>query len=73
MIVKESSNCQIIDFGVPYCTNVDSKVTEKIGKYQSVWLGSWKKLWNITIEVIPVVMGDLRTPCRKLKVCLDKI
>lgn len=45
---------------------MDPKETEKIGKYQDL-ARELKKLWNMTIEVIPVVRGMIGTPPQNMK------
>lgn len=59
MIYKESNKCKIIDFTVSFDTSADSKVL--------------KDLWNMTVEVIHVLMGVLCTPLRNLKESLGEI
>ena len=58
MVDKKNNKCQIIDFAVPYDTRVDEKEREKILKYQDL-AKELKKLWNIEVKKILVVIAAL--------------
>ena len=51
---------QLIDFAIPDDSRVDSKEIEKIEKHQDL-VRELKKLWDMKIVVIPVVIGALGT------------
>lgn len=61
-----------MDFTVPYDTRVDCKESEKIEKYHNL-AQEVKKLWNLTVEVISLVMDALGTHRRSLNERLGKI
>lgn len=70
MADKESSKCQIIDVIVLYDIRMDSEILKN--KYQDLARGL-KTLWNIIVEVIPVVVNALGTAPKELKERLGKI
>ena len=71
-IDKKHHACQIIDFAIPYDTRVDDKEVEKIEKYLDL-ARELKKVWNIKVIVVPLVVGVLGTPAKKLKKRLKTI
>ena len=64
-IDKEHHECQIIDFAIPYDTRVDDKEIEKIEKYFYL-ARELKKVWNMKVTVVPLVVGALGTPAKVL-------
>lgn len=61
--LRKLATVRFIDSSVPYDTRVDSKEAEETEKFQDL-ARELKNLWNMTVHVIPVVMGMLRTPPR---------
>ena len=53
---KQKWTCIIVDFAVPADHRVKLKESRKIGKYLAREL---KKLWNIKVTVIPIVISAL--------------
>ena len=51
---------QIVDFAVPFDSGVVEKEKEKIEKYQDL-ARELKKIWNMTVKVVPIVLGSLGT------------
>ena len=69
---KEHHECQIIDFAMPYDTRVGDKEVEKIEKYLDL-TRELKKVWNIKVTVVPLVVGALGTPAKALEKRLKTI
>ena len=66
-IDKKHHECQIIDFLIiPYNTRVDDKEVEKIEKYLDL-ARELKKLWNMKVIVVRLVVGALGTPAKELE------
>ena len=63
-IDKEHHECQITDFDIPYDTRVYDKKVEKIEKYLDL-ARELKKVWNMKVTVVPLVVGALGTPAEK--------
>ena len=55
---KKKRTCRIVDFTVPADDKLTLKVSEKIDKYVYI-AGELKKLWNIKVTIIPIVIGAL--------------
>ena len=53
--------CRIVDFAVPAEHRVKLKESEKKGKYLNLARELKKKLWNIKVTVIPIIIGALGT------------
>ena len=66
VIDKETSKAQVIDFAIPYDSRVDSKEMEKIEKYQDL-VRELKRLWDMKVVVIPIVLGALGTTPKTLQ------
>ena len=71
-IDKEHHKCQIIDFAIPYDTRLDNKEVEKIEKYLDL-AGKLKKVWNMKVTVVPLVVEALGTPAKALEKKLKNI
>ena len=54
------------DFAIPFDTRVDDKEVEKIEKYLDL-ARELKKVWNMKVAVVPLVVGALGTPAKALK------
>ena len=57
---KERRKCQLIDIACPGDNRVAEKEDEKIDKYRDL-AREVSKLWNVKVEIIPVVIGALGT------------
>ena len=57
---KKERTCGIVDFAVPADHRVKLKDDEKRDKYQDL-ARELKKLWNMKVTVIPIVIGALGT------------
>ena len=66
VIDKKHYECQTIDFAMPYDTGVDDKDVEEIEKYLDL-ARELKKVWNMKVIVVPLVVGALRTPTKELE------
>ena len=71
-IDKKHHECQIIDFAIPYDTRVDDKEVEKIEKYFDL-ARELKKVWNMKVIVVRLVVGALGTPAKELEKRLKTI
>ena len=65
-IDKEHYKSQIIDFAIPYDTRGDDNKVEKIEKHLDL-ARELKKVWNMKVSVVPLVMGALGTPAKALE------
>ena len=66
VIDKEHHGYQITDFAIPYDTRVDDKKVEKIETYLDL-ARELKKVWNIKVTMVPLVVGALGTPTKALE------
>ena len=57
---KKKRTCRIVDFAVPADYRVKLKESEKNDKYLDLARES-KKLWNMKVTVIPIVIGAFGT------------
>ena len=64
-IDKKHHECQIIDFAIRYNPSVDDKEVEKIEKYLDL-ARELKKVWNMTVIMVLLVVGALGTPAEEL-------
>ena len=72
VIDKEHHKCQIIEFAIPYDTRVDDKEVEKIEKYLDL-ARELKKVWNMKVTVVPLVVEALGTLAEALEKRLKTI
>ena len=72
LIDKEHHECQKIDFTIPYDTRVHDKEVEKIEKYLDL-ARELKKVWNMRVAVVPLVIGAQGTPAKALEKRLKTI
>ena len=54
-----------MDFAVPADHGIKLKVSEKKDKYLDL-AREWKKLWNMKVKIIPIVIGDFGTVTKGL-------
>jgi len=52
----ETNKCLIIDVAIPSDYNIQKKITEKLSKYIDLQI-ECQRMWNMTTEVIPVIIG----------------
>ena len=69
---KDKNLCQIIDFACPYDGGMDTKESEKIEHYQDL-ARVLRKIWNMKVKVIPLVIVTLGTTPIKLRSWLKEI
>ena len=64
------NECLIVDFAIPYDSRVETKELEKLEKYQDL-ARELKNLLNMSVRIIPIVIGALGTTpknlCKRLK------
>ena len=72
MVQQDKNICQIINFACPYDGRVDAIELEKIEHYQDL-TRQWRKIWNIKVKVITLVIGVLGTTPIKLRNLLKEI
>ncbi len=60
IINKKKRTCKIVDFAVPVDHRINLKKSEKKDKYLDL-ARELKKLWNMKVEIVPVVIGALGT------------
>ena len=62
--------CHIVDFAVPADHRVKLKEIEKKDKYLDL-TRELKKLWNMKVKVVPIVIGALGTVPKGLEKSLE--
>ena len=62
---KKKRTCWIVNFAIPADHRVKSKECEKRDKYLNL-ARELKKLWNMKVTIIPIVIGTLRTVTKGL-------
>ena len=72
VIDKVKKTCTIIDFSIHYDSRVNNKEMEKIEKYHDL-ARELRKLWNMKVKVIPIIIGTLGTTPRQVKKRLEVI
>ena len=69
---KHEKMCHLIDIAVPGDSTVASKENEKVQKYQDL-ARELRKLWQVKVKVVPVVVGALGTIPKALEKHLKEI
>ena len=72
MINKKKRTCHIVDFAVPADHRVKLKEIEKKDKYLDL-TRELKKLWNMRVKVVPIVIGALGTIPKGLEKSLSEL
>ena len=72
LIDKKRKTCHLVDFAVPADHRVKMKEREKIDKYLDL-ARELRKLWNMRVKVIPIVIGALGTIPKGLEKSLDEL
>ena len=62
---KKKRICKIVDFAVPADHRINLKESEKKDKYL-VLARELKKLWNMKVTIVPIVIGALGTVTKEL-------
>ena len=62
---KKMKICKIVDFAVPADHRIIQKESEKKDKYLNL-ARELKKLWNIKVTIVPIVIGALGTITKRL-------
>ena len=71
-IDKKHHECQIIIFAILFDTRVVDKKVEKIVKYLDL-SRELKKMWNMKVIVVSLVVGALVSPAKSLEKRLETI
>ena len=69
---KHAKMCHLIDIAVPGDSRVELKENENVQKYQDL-ARELRKLWQVKVKVVPVVVGALGTIPKALKKHLKEI
>ena len=72
LINIKKRTCHPVDFAVPADHRVKMKESEKIDKYLDL-AREPRKLWNMRVKVVPIVIGDLGTIPRALEKNLGEL
>ena len=72
LVIKDKAKNDCLIFAVPYDSRVETKEFEKLEKYQDL-ARELKKLWNMNVRVIPIVIGALGTTPKDLHKRLKEI
>ena len=62
----------MIDIACPCDRNVNDKETEKVEKYQDLKI-EVQRLWNTSVEIVPIVVGALGAISSNLQKYLQKL
>ena len=57
---KKKRVCKVVNFAVPADHKINLKESEKKGKYLDL-ARELKKLWNMKVTIVPIVIGALDT------------
>ena len=60
IINKKTSICKIVNFAIPADNRIKLKESEKKDKYLDL-ARELKKLWNMKVTIVPIVIGALGT------------
>ena len=69
---KKKKICKIVDFAVLADHRIKLKECEKRDKYLDL-ARELKKLWNMTVTIIPIVIGAFGTVTKRLLKCLEDL
>ena len=72
IIGKTKHECKIIDFACPFDRRIEERERDKMKGYNHL-KRELKKIWDIPVKVIPVVLGALGTTPKKLKQQLSDV
>ena len=71
-IDKIKNECKIVDFAFSFDSRIEEKEKDKMKGYNDL-KRELKKIWDMPVKVIPVVVGALGTTPKKLKQRLSDI
>ena len=63
---KKKRICKTVDFTVPADHRIKLKECEKFDNYLDLAM-EWKKLWNMQVTIIPIVIGAFVTVTKRLR------
>ena len=69
---KKKGICKIVDFAVPADHRINLKKSEKKDKYLDL-ARELKKLWNMKVTIVPIVIGALGTITKGLSKGLEDL
>ena len=72
IIDKTKTDCKVIDFACPFDSRIEEREKDKIKGYNDL-KRELKKIWDMPVKVISVVVGALETTPKKLKQWLSDI
>ena len=72
IIDKTKNECKIIDFACPFDSRIEGREKDKMKGYNDLKT-ELKKIWDMPVKVIPVVVGALGITPKKLKQRLSDI
>ena len=72
IINKKKKICKIVDFAVVADHRINLKKSEKKDKYLDL-ARELKKLWNMKVTIVPIVIGALRTITKGLLKALEDL
>ena len=72
LVDKNKKSVSLIDVSVPWDSRVEEKEREKVDKYQDLRF-ELRRLWEMPVEVVPIVIGALGTIPKNLKRNLEKL
>ena len=72
IIDKTKNECKIIDFAYPFDSRIEEREKDKVKGYNDL-KRELKKIWDMPVKVIPVVVDALGTTPKKLKQQLNDI
>ena len=72
IINKKKGICKIVDFGVPADHRINLKESEKKDKYPDL-ARELKKLWNMKVTIVPIVIGAFGTITKGLLKSLEDL
>ena len=72
IIDKTKNECKIIDFACPFDSRTEESEKDKMKGYNNL-KKELKKIWDMPVKVIPVVVGALGTTSKKRKQRLSDI
>ena len=69
---KWTNKCYFIDVAIPGDACVKLKTTEKLDKYRDLQI-TIQQLWNVSVTVVPIIIGALGSVPLDLSVWLKKL
>ena len=72
LIIKKKRICKIVDFAIPADHRIKLKECEKKDKYLNL-ARELKKLWNMQVTIIPIVIGAFGTVTKGLQKGLEDL